>query len=223
MSPLVPQSVSASSTVLLRVDSSPRIDGATRSLTAAYADAWAANHPDGEVRHHDLPTLALPHLGATELGAWFADPSDHGELHSLVLARSDRLIDDVLAADEIVIGAPMWNFTIPSNLKAWIDHVVRAGRTVQFGESGPVGAAHARATVVTARGSDFRPGGPAAALDFQEPYLRHILGFLGVTDVRFVHADHQGPNWADGQSVLAAARDELVQLATRPGRALATA
>jgi FMN-dependent NADH-azoreductase len=199
--------------VLLRVDSSPRIDGATRSLTAAYADAWQAHHPHGEVRHHDLPALALPHLGATELGAWFADPDERVALHDLVLARSNHLIDDLLAADEIVIGTPMWNFTIPSNLKAWIDHVVRAGRTVEFGATGPVGAAHARATVVTARGSDFRPGGPAAAFDFQEPYLRHILGFVGILDVHFVHADHQGPNWADGADVVAAARTELMELA----------
>ncbi len=204
------------SSVLLRVDSSPRPESATRALTAAYASAWQAGHPDGEVRHHDLPLLELPHLGATELGAWFADPSDLSDLHGLVLARSNRLIDDVLAADEIVIGAPMWNFAIPSSLKAWIDHIVRAGRTVQFGENGPVGALAAeRAVVITSRGSDFRPGGPTADLDFQEPYLRHLLSWLGVQDVQFVHADHQGPNWPDSRSVLDESRAEVERLASR--------
>ena len=210
--------------ILLRVDSSPRPESATRLLTAAYAQAWQAHRPQSEVRHHDLAILDLPHLGATELGAWFADPSDHVELHNLVLARSNRLIDDVLAADEVVIGAPMWNFNIPSSLKAWIDHVVRAGRTIQFGADGIVGAVHARTTVVTARGSDFRPGGPTAAWDFQEPYLRQILGFMGITDLHFVHADHQGPNWADGQHVLSEARSELIALAGSSGElAAATA
>jgi FMN-dependent NADH-azoreductase len=202
--------------VLLRVDSSPRPESATRALTAAYATAWQAEHPDGEVRHHDLPLLELPHLGATELGAWFADPADHSDLHSLVLARSNRLIDDVLAADELVIGAPMWNFTIPSSLKAWIDHIVRAGRTLQFGENGPVGTIDAaRAVVITSRGSDFRPGGPAAGLDFQEPYLRHVLSWLGVRDVQFVHADHQGPNWPDSRRVLDESRATVERLASQ--------
>ena len=203
------------SSVLLRVDSSPRASSATRSLTGVYAEAWLEANPGGHVVHHDLALLDLPHLGATEMGAWFADPGDHIDLHGLVLARSNALIDDVLAADEIIIGTPMWNFSIPSNLKAWIDHIVRAGRTIQFGADGPVGAVSAqRAIVVTSSGSDFRPGGPTATMDFQEPYLRQILGFIGLRDIRFIRADRQGPNWADGGEVLAAARSELSQLAS---------
>jgi len=208
-------------TTLLRVDASPRPDSTTRSLTAAYAAAWQEANPNGAVVHHDLPLLGLPHLGPTELGAWFTEPTDRTDLHDLVLSLSDRLVDDLLAADELVIGAPMWNFSIPSNLKAWIDHVVRMGRTITFGELGPVGSVPAaRAVVVTGRGSDFRAGGPAAGYDFQEPYLRHVLGFLGVHDVTFVHADHQGPNWADGDEVLAAALRRVHELAA-PARATA--
>jgi len=203
------------STSLLRVDASPRPAGTSRTLTGAYAAAWQAAHPDGRVVHHDLPAMDLPHLGATELAAWFVDPGDHVDLHGLVLARSDQLIDDVLAADEIVIGSPMWNFSIPSSLKAWIDHVVRAGRTLHVGADGPAGAVHAPTIVITSRGSDFRPGSGAEAMDFQEPYLRQVLSFLGVPDVQFVDADHQGPNWSDGDAVLTSARARLEGLARR--------
>ncbi len=199
--------------VLLHVDSSPRAASATRELTAAYATAWLVSHPGGEVRRHDLPALNLPHLNATEMGAWFEHPDDHTDLHRLVLARSDQLIDDVLAADEIVIGAPMWNFSIPSSLKAWIDHIAKAGRTLEFGPEGPYGVVTARrAVVVTARGSEYRAGTPTAALDHQTPYLGLILGFLGIEDVRFVNVDGQGPTYANAVETLEAARHELLGL-----------
>ena len=200
--------------MLLQVDSSPRTGSTTSELTEAYVRAWLERHPDGIVTRHDLPALNLPHLNSTEMGAWFAEPSEHTDLHHLVLARSNTLIDDLLAADELVIGAPMWNFSIPSSLKAWIDHVTKAGRTIHFGPEGPVGGVTARrAVVVSSRGSEYRPGTPTAALDLQEPYLRLILGFLGIGDVRYVVVDHQGPNYADGAEQVERARTELVELA----------
>jgi FMN-dependent NADH-azoreductase len=200
--------------VLLQVDSSPRTGSATAALTAAYVAAWLDRHPDGVVRHHDLPALNLPHLNSTEMGAWFAEPSEHTDLHHLVLARSNQLIDDLLAADELVIGAPMWNFSIPSSLKAWIDHVTKAGRTIQFGPEGPVGNVTAgRAIVVSSRGSEYRPGTPTAGLDLQEPYLRLILGFLGIADVEYVVVDRQGPSYDDGPRIVEDARARLVALA----------
>jgi FMN-dependent NADH-azoreductase len=200
--------------VLLHVDSSPRASSATRALTAAYVDAWLDHHPDGTVRRHDLPALNLPHLTATEMGAWFAPHDEHTELHRLVLARSDTLIDDVLAADEIVIGAPMWNFSIPSSLKAWIDHVTKAGRTLQFGPEGPYGVVTAaRAVVVVSRGSEYGADMPTAALDHQVPYLRLILGFLGVEDVRVVALDGQGPSYPDAADTYAVAEAEVRALA----------
>jgi len=200
--------------VLLHVDSSPRGTSATRALTAAYVAAWRDLHPDGTVRRHDLPALDLPHLNATEMGAWFAPPDEHTDLHRLVLARSDNLIDDVLAADEIVIGAPMWNFSIPSSLKAWIDHITKAGRTLQFGPEGPYGVVPAaRAVVVVSRGSEYGAETPTAALDHQVPYLRLILGFLGIEDVRVVTLDGQGPTYPDAAETFAAAEAEVRALA----------
>ena len=200
--------------VLLHVDSSPRATSATRTLTATYVAAWLDRHPEGSVRRHDLPALNLPHLNATEMGAWFSPPAEHTDLHRLVLARSDTLIDDVLAADEIVIGAPMWNFSIPSSLKAWIDHITKAGRTLQFGPEGPYGVVPAaRAVVIVSRGSEYRPGTPTAALDHQVPYLRLILGFLGIPDVRVVVLDGQGPTYPAAAEALATAEAEVRTLA----------
>ncbi|UDY37574.1 FMN-dependent NADH-azoreductase [Dermatobacter hominis] len=206
-----------STPVLLQVDSSPRAGSVTNLLTAAYAEAWAAARPGATVLRHDLPRLNLPHLNATEMGAWFTEPDDHTDLHHLVLARSNDLIEDLLAADELVIGAPMWNFSIPSSLKAWIDHVTKAGRTITFGPDGPAGLVPARrAVVVSARGSDYRPGTPTAALDMQEPYLRLILGFLGIAEVRCVNVDRQGPSYPEAGDYIEGARAELLELATGP-------
>jgi FMN-dependent NADH-azoreductase len=198
----------SSARVLLHVDSSPREGSVTR-------------HPGGEVRRHDLPVLNLPHLNASEMGAWFAPAEQHTDLHRIVLARSDGLIDDVLAADEILIGAPMWNFSIPSSLKAWIDHITRAGRTFDFGPDGMYGTVAARrAIVVSSRGSAYT-GTPLAALDHQEPYLRTILGFLGVQDVRVVVVDGQGPTYPNASETFAAANAEVLALAASDTPALA--
>jgi FMN-dependent NADH-azoreductase len=199
---------------LLHLDSSPRPGSVTRALTATFAEAWQAAHPDGTVIRHDLPALALPHLGADELDAWFVDPSTWTDPQRAVMATSERLIADLLVADTIVLGVPMWNFGIPSSLKAWFDHVIRAGRTIGFTEAGPVGLLESpRTIVVTARGSEYGATTPLAALDFQEPYLRTLLGFIGVGELTFVHAERQGPNYADGPAVIDAARATLLSLA----------
>ena len=131
-----------------------------------------------------------------------------------MLARSSSLIDDLLAADELIIGAPMWNFSIPSNLKAWIDHVTKDGRTVQFGAHGPEGLVPARrAVVVSARGSDYRPGTPTESLDLQEPYLRLILGFLGIPEVIVINVDCQGPRYGEARTYVDHARTRLLDVA----------
>ena len=111
-----------------------------------------------------------------------------------MLRLSDTLIDELRQADTIVIGAPMYNFAIPAPLKAWIDQVVRVGQTVLFGADGPKGILTGKKVyVVTSRGGAFRPGTPTERFDYQEPYLRHILAFIGLTDVTFIHAENQKP------------------------------
>jgi len=134
---------------------------------------------DGAIPHLDLATVAAastPREGRT--------PAQHAQA-----ALADGLIEELEAAEIVVIAAPMYNFTIPSTLKAWLDHVVRAGRTFRYGAGGPEGLLrNKRVFVVTGRGGVYSEG-PAKAMDFQEPYLRAVLGFIGLTDVTFVHAE----------------------------------
>ena len=103
-----------------------------------------------------------------------------------------KLIEELHSADVIVIGDPMHNFTISARLKAWLDQVVRFGKTFSFGESGPKGLLSGKKVYVfTSHGGAYEPGTPTARFDFQEPYLRHILAFIGLTDVTFIHAENQ--------------------------------
>jgi FMN-dependent NADH-azoreductase len=203
---------------LLHVDASPRTGSVTRALTATFVEAWAAANPGGTVLRHDLVEIDPPHLGPDQMNAWFLDPATWSAEQQAFMAMSERLIDELLAADVVVIGAPMWNFGIPSSLKAWIDHIVRAGRTIGFSDAGPVGLLPSpRVIVVTGRGSEYAGDSPMAVLDFQEPYLRTILGFVGAGEITFVHAERQGPSYPDGADVVLAARERLVELAAGPG------
>jgi FMN-dependent NADH-azoreductase len=141
-----------------------------------------------------------------------SDPVSLTPAQRETLAISDTLVEELLAADTIVIGAPMHNFTISAPLKAWIDQVVRVGRTVLWRPNGPEGVLKGKkVAVLTSRGGAYRPGTPTAQYDFQERYLRHILGFIGLTDVTFIHAENQKPG--DLAEPARAAAIEQVQLA----------
>jgi FMN-dependent NADH-azoreductase len=137
-------------------------------------------------------TNALPHFSGELLAALMtpAEKRDTGQQRMVALA--DAMITEVEAADSIVIAAPMYNFTIASTLKAWLDHIARAGRTFRYTEKGPEGLLTGKKVYVAAsRGGLYANGGPAAAMDFQEPYLRAMLGFLGLNDVTFIYAEGQ--------------------------------
>jgi FMN-dependent NADH-azoreductase len=130
------------------------------------------------------------------------------------------LIEELQAADTIVIGAPMYNFAIPSSLKAWIDQIVRMGKTIGYGPSGARGLlANKRVIIVTARGGAYGKGSPAEKFDFQEPYLRHIFGFIGLPDVTFVHAENQAREEAGPR--LAAVAEEIRHLAVEQSQQVA--
>jgi FMN-dependent NADH-azoreductase len=131
------------------------------------------------------------------------------------------LIEELQAADTVVIGAPMYNFTIPSLLKAWIDQIVRRGKTFSYGPNGRQGLLEKKKVVIiTARGGAYEKGTAGEAYDFQEPYLRHILGFVGITDVTFIHAEKQGGEEAGAS--LAAAAERIGEIASDQNRQLAT-
>ena len=200
---------------LLRIDSSARKNSVSRQLTANLVKSWRQHHPDGEVIERNLATTPLPHITDEWVQAAYADPKNLSTEQRLVLATSDALIEELRQADVILIGSPMYNFAIPAPLKAWIDQVVRVGQTVLWGASGPQGLlAGKKVYVITSRGGAFRPGTATERFDYQEPYLRHILGFIGLTDVTFIHAENQKPG-PDGELARAAAVAKIQELTSQ--------
>lgn len=192
---------------LLRIDSSARKASVTRQLTARFAEEWKMKHPNGDVMHRDVSTPALP-LITDDWSATNPEASTPSPAQQSYLATSDELIEELRAAETIVIGAPMYNFSIPSSLKAWIDQIVRIGKTFSYGSNGLRGLLEKKKVVViTARGGAYEKGTATEALDFQVPYLRHILGFIGLTDVTFIHADNQSR--AQAGASFAAAVEEI--------------
>jgi FMN-dependent NADH-azoreductase len=176
---------------LLQIDSSARTSSVTRRLTSRFAEEWRKNNPGGEVIQRDLSATVLP-LITDDWSATQLEDSKLTPAQRLYLSTSDALIEELEAADTVVIGAPMYNFSIPSSLKACIDHIVRIGKTVGYGPNGPQGLlTRKKVVVITSRGGAYEKGTAREAFDFQEPYLRHILGYIGLTDVTFIHAENQ--------------------------------
>lgn len=179
---------------LLRIDSSARRNSVSRQLTGKFVETWQKENPGGEVIERDLATTHLPLITDEWMLASHSDPASLTPAQRETLSVSDALVEELLAADTIVIGAPMYNLTVSAPLKGWIDQIVRLGRTVLYGPNGPDGVLKGKkAVVLTSRGGAFRPGTPTAQYDHQEPYLRHILGFIGLTEVTFIHAENQKP------------------------------
>src|SRR6266478_5660485 len=146
---------------LFRIDSSARSSSVTRQLTAKFVEEWKQNHPDGEVIQRDLATTMLPHI-TDDWSATHLEPSQMTSAQRNYLSTSDRLIEELQVADTIVIGAPMYNFAIPALLKAWIDQIVRVGKTVTYGPSGRQGLlGNKRVFVITARGGAYEKGTPS--------------------------------------------------------------
>jgi len=209
---------------LLHIDSSPRAASISSSLAAAFVDKWKRRNPGGKVFHHNTSLEQFPYLDEAAIDAFFTPAAELSAAQKLALAFSDRLVDELLAADVVVLGAPMWNLSIPASLKAWIDLIVREGRTFAFTAQGvaPLVPPGKRVYVFSARGGAYLAGtpfhDPAATppcdLDQQEPYLRKILGVIGLTRIEFVYAEHQssGPEAAAlglsrAESALAALAD----------------
>lgn len=199
---------------LLRVDSSARRNSVSRQLTGRFAEAWQHEHPDGTVIERDLATTALPHISDEWVQAIHTSPENLTAEQKQLLQLSDTLVEELVEADTIVIGAPMYNFAIPAPLKAWIDQVVRVGKTVLFTSSGPQGILKGKKVyVVTSRGGAYRLGTPTERFDYQEPYLRHILAFIGLTDVTFIHVENQKPG-EQAEIAKAAAIAQIRELAS---------
>ncbi|MCQ9471708.1 FMN-dependent NADH-azoreductase [Pseudomonas alliivorans] len=172
---------------LLVIESSARQqDSVSRQLTQQFLSQWQSAHPNDEVTVRDLAVTPVPHLDATLLGGLMKPADQRSETEQAALERSNTLTDELIAADVLVLGAPMYNFAIPSTLKAWFDHVLRAGVTFKYTETGPQGLLTGkRAFVLTARGGIYT----GSSLDHQEPYVRQVLAFVGIHDVTFIHAE----------------------------------
>lgn len=197
---------------LLHIDSS--ILGAasvSRQLTERIAAQWRATHPGTVVDHLDLATSAPSHLSAESLG--FRVPADAANLSDVQRrenAVSEALVSQFLAADVIVIGAPLYNFSIPSQLKAWIDRIAQAGRTFKYTDKGPVGLAGGKTVIIAStRGGVYSTSEAGNAMEHQESYLKTVFGFLGVTDVRFVRAEGVAMGDAPKAQALASAESDI--------------
>lgn len=162
----------------------------SRQIARELVETWQRDNPGTRVVERDLTAETMPHLTQATLGAVMT-PADKRTPAQAELARfADSLIEEVEAADTIVLAAPMYNFTISTTLKAWFDHIARAGRTFRYTANGPEGLLKGRKVyVVTGRGGVYSGESPARAMDFQEPYLRGMLGFLGLADVEFIHIE----------------------------------
>jgi FMN-dependent NADH-azoreductase len=162
----------------------------SRQIATEFVTAWRGTHPGTVVVERDLSPSSIPHLSQDTLGALGTPAEKRTPAQQAAAAFADSLIEEVEAADTIVLAVPMYNFTVPSTLKAWIDHIARAGRTFGYTASGPEGLLKGKKVfVVTGRGGAYSGESPARAMDFQEPYLRGMLGFLGLTDVTFIHVE----------------------------------
>ncbi len=199
---------------LLHVDSSILGAGSvSRTLSAEIVAALRARHPDATVTYRDLGAAPVAHLTGAHLAAAQGAVPEAPALQR-DLAAGQAALEEFLAADIVVIGAPMYNFGIPSQLKAWIDRLAVAGKTFRYTEKGSEGLAGGKKVIVaSSRGGFYGPDTPAAFLDHQESYLRGIFGFFGITDVSFVRAEgvQLGPD--KREAAIAAAREQITRLA----------
>jgi FMN-dependent NADH-azoreductase len=184
----------------------------SRKLTRELVDRLVAREDDVQVVSRDIGADPIPHLTAETVTAIRGGPADT-EAGRAALALSDRLVEELREADLVVMGAPMYNFGIPSTLKAWFDHVLRARVTFRYTEAGPEGLMTGKRAIVVESRAGFYSEGPAAAMDSQEPHLRNLLGFMGITDVTFVRAEKLAFGPEAVEAALTGASEQLRELA----------
>lgn len=175
-------------TTLLQINSSINNGkGESSQLARQFVEAYVANHPETRVIKRDVAAgEAVPHLTAERFGAFIAKPEERSPAQQAVVEYSDALINELKQAELIVLGLPMYNFGVPSQLKAYFDHVARAGVTFKYTEKGPVGLLTGKKAYVFAARGGIYAGTP---MDTQTSYVRDFLRFLGVADVEFVYAE----------------------------------
>ncbi|MFN6488284.1 MULTISPECIES: FMN-dependent NADH-azoreductase [unclassified Nostoc] len=176
---------------ILHIDSSPRGDRSnSRKLAKEFIAAWQSLHPDDVISYRDLRQTPVPHVTEDWIVACFTPPEALTSEMAELLKFSDELVDEFLAADRCVFSVPMYNFSIPSNFKGYIDQVIRVGRTFTEEDGQVKGLANGKKVLfITSRGVEYGAGSPYEGWDCQEPALRYAFQFMGVTDIEFIHAN----------------------------------
>jgi FMN-dependent NADH-azoreductase len=199
---------------ILLIESSPRgAQAYSHQAALSVVNELQARLPGAKVVVRDLGENPPPHVGPAFVSALQAQPEALEPEQVKALAYSDALINEVLEADVVVLAAPVHNFTIPSTLKAWIDHVVRAGRTFSYTSDGPKGLVTGKRAVLALASGGVFSNGPAKPFDFHEPYLRAILGFIGITDVDVVRVEGMAMSGIGPEKALAFATTQSKQIA----------
>ena len=181
---------------ILQIDTSPRYEQShSRMLAQEFMEKWSDRHPETKIIHRDLGLNPVPYIDATWVKAKFTPPDQYTPDLADAIQLSDELIDEFLTADRYVLSVPMYNFSIPAVLKSYIDHIVRPKRTFAVDGGGFKGlVTDKKMLIFTARGSDFSPGSAFAPFDFQEPFLRTVFNFIGITDIQFINANALNSN-----------------------------
>jgi len=198
---------------LLHIDSSIlNANSVSRQLTRNIVNEWLAGHPGTEVDYLDLAVDTPAHLSANALG--FRQPAGSEGLTPQQNAEnrvSEALVSQFLAADVVVVGAPLYNFSIPSQLKAWIDRIAQPGRTFAYTATGPAGLATGKTVIVAStRGGIYSTSETGQAMEHQESYLQTVFGFLGISNVRFVRAEGVSMGEAVRAAAMAAAEAQTL-------------
>jgi len=186
--------------------------GQSTRLADEFVAAWRASNPGAKVIVRNLAEETVPHLDADRFGAFLAKPGERSVEQQAVVEYSDALIDELKRADVLVLGLPMYNFGVPSTLKAYIDHIARAGATFKYTEKGPVGLLTGKKAYVFATRGGLYAGTP---LDTQTAYVRDMLRFLGIDDVEFVYAEGLAIGAERKAAALSQAQRAIERLAAR--------
>ncbi len=186
--------------------------GQSSLLANRYVAKWQADHADGKVVVRDLALSPVPHLDGERFGAFLSQPESRTAQQQAVLDFSEQLINELKEADVLVLGLPLYNFGVPSVLKAYIDHIARVGHTFKYTEQGPVGLLTGKKAVIFATRGGKYAGTPA---DTQSEYIRGFLAFIGITDVEFVYAEGLAMGEEGKQAALSLAHSQIDALHAR--------
>lgn len=210
---------------LLHIDASPRgVRSHSRRLSGEFVEIWKQFHPQDTITYRDVGRNPLPHVDEAWIAAAYTPVEEYTPRLQEAISLSDRLVDEFLAADIYVIGTPMYNFSIPSALKAYIDQIVRIGQTFAFTPENPVTPYQPLVLekkmfiIATRGGSGFGAGGQYEQMNFQTPYLATVFGFIGITDITFVEMENDELGGEGLVEAIANARTQIARLVAETQR-----